>query len=125
MNTKKYYTVTRNLTIVTTPITTISKKEFNTAAKVLGVSDDTNIMESIIDFVVNGFTENVVRYAPVEYGKNQMILIHGDGYEHKIVAMIFDNKFYILSNQNKDVYSPEIHSIFKMRKYTHMSYVAS
>ena len=123
MNTKTYYSVTRNLTIVTTPITTISKKEFNTAAKVLGVSDDTNIMESIIDFVVNGFTENVVRYAPVEYGKNQMILIHGDGYEHKIVAMIFDNKFYILSNQNKNVYVYEIHSIFKMRQYTHKTYV--
>lgn len=123
MNTKTYYSVKRNLTIITTPITTISKEKFEAAAKVLGVSDDTNIMESIIDFAINGFTENVVHYAPVEYGKNQMILIYGDGYEHKIVAMIFDNKFYILSNQNKNVYVYEIHSIFKMRQYTHKTYV--
>ena len=120
MKTKKYYK-SGDYTIISTPISTISKKEFNSAAEVLPINQFIKVMENVEDWVVTGFTEKNVKNAYADYSENQMLLITGGQIINDVVALVFNQKFYVIYNANNITYG-ELDTIFKMRKFTYKTY---
>ena len=120
MKTKKYYK-SGDYTIISTPISTISKKEFNSAAEVLDINQFLIVMKNVEDWVVTGFTEKNVKNAYADYSENQMLLITGGQITNDVVALVFNQKFYVIYNANNITYG-ELDTIFKMRKFTYKTY---